>query len=124
MPLIDFSTDTVEYEFRGQNLVNVASGSTYSTPYNFMVDPKGCGELTHSKAGGTLTINEFNPTTCETTLMAVFSFKSLMLTNPTATDVLPVDEADLTRILAFIQINYGQYIVAPQPLFFSPSPVA
>jgi hypothetical protein len=121
MPLIDFSADTVEYEFRGGNLVNEASKSTYTTPYNFMADPKGCGDLTHSKAGGTLTINEFNPTTCEATLMAVFSFKSLFLTNPTATDVLPLDAADLERILAFISTNYGQYMLAPQPLFFSPN---
>lgn len=103
---------------RGSTLVNTTDKSSLTKPYAYFVDLQGCGDFTHVKSSGTLTINVFDAATCKVTTYVVFSYKSLALVDP---DVIGdvFTRADVPALLAVIDAVYGPAIageIAPPPV--------
>lgn len=104
-------------EDRGTQLVNSTDKSSLTKPFGYLTDVAGCGDLTHVKSAGTLSINVFDAATCKITTYVVFSYKSLALIDiGVIGDVFT--RADVPTLLGVIDAVYGpamagDTIVAP-----------
>jgi hypothetical protein len=102
----DFSED------RGISFVDPLTKSSATKGFSYRVDPQGCGNLTHAKSGATITINEFDPTTCKIVVYVSFSWKSITKVEPvgTAPNEPVFTPGDFATLLDTVNQFYAQNV--------------